>query len=306
MLRINRHKSWGGRSFDEKRKPVDECPTNGLERSGFLPPRAFVSLQLIPKQMLSLKRPLAFFDLETTGLNQATDRIVEIAVLKVMPDGTSQMLHQRINPEMPIPAETSKIHGIYDVDVKDMPTFREFAPKVNEFMRDCDFAGYNSNYFDLPMLVEEFLRVEVDFDIMHRKFVDVQTIFHKNEPRDLKAAYRFYCGKDLENAHSAEADITATYEILLSQLERYPEVKNDVDFLHRYTARNNKSVDLAGRIVYNDKNQEVFNFGKHKGLPVEEVFAREPGYYQWMMDGDFPNYTKKVITAIRLRSFNKK
>ncbi len=255
---------------------------------------------------LNLKRPLAIFDLETTGLNQATDRIVEVAVLKVLPGGTSQMLHQRINPEMPIPAETSKIHGIFDADVAEMPTFKEFAPKLNDFMRDCDFAGYNSNYFDLPVLVEEFMRVDVDFDISQRKFIDVQTIFHKNEPRDLKAAYRFYCGKDLENAHSADADTTATYEILLSQLDRYSELKNDVDFLHRYTSRNNKSVDLAGRIVLNDKNIEVFNFGKHKGRPVEEVFAKEPGYYQWMMDGDFPNYTKKVITNIRLRAFNKK
>lgn len=255
---------------------------------------------------LNLKRPLAIFDLETTGLNQATDRIVEVAVLKVLPDGTSQMLHQRINPEMPIPAETSKIHGIFDADIVDMPTFKEFAAKLNAFMRDCDFAGYNSNYFDLPVLVEEFMRVDVDFDISQRKFVDVQTIFHKNEPRDLKAAYRFYCGKDLENAHSADADTTATYEILMSQLDRYSELKNDVDFLHRYTSRNNKSVDLAGRIVLNDKNIEVFNFGKHKGRAVEEVFAKEPGYYQWMMDGDFPNYTKKVITNIRLRAFNKK
>lgn len=255
---------------------------------------------------LNLKRPLAFFDLETTGINTATDRIVEISVLKALPDGTSQLLTQRINPEMKIPAEVSKIHGIYDADVADMPTFREFAPQLNEFMRQCDFAGYNSNHFDLPLLVEEFLRVDVDFELEGRKFVDIQTIFHKNEPRDLKAAYKFYCGKELMNAHSAEADTTATYEILMSQLDRYEELKNDVDFLHRYTARNNKSVDLANRIVYNDKGVEVFNFGKHKGRAVAEVFAMEPGYYNWMMDGDFPRYTKKVITSIRLRAFNNK
>lgn len=255
---------------------------------------------------LNLKRPLAFFDLETTGINTATDRIVEISVLKAMPDGTSQILTQRINPEMKIPAEVSKIHGIFDADVVDMPAFREFAPQLNDFMRNCDFAGYNSNHFDLPLLVEEFLRVDVDFDLEGRKFVDIQTIFHKNEPRDLKAAFKFYCGKELLNAHSAEADTTATYEILMSQLDRYEELKNDVEFLHRYTARNNKGVDLANRIVYNEKGIEVFNFGKHKGRAVADVFAQEPGYYNWMMDGDFPRYTKKVITSIRLRAFNNK
>jgi DNA polymerase-3 subunit epsilon len=255
---------------------------------------------------LNLKRPLAFFDLETTGINTATDRIVEISVLKAMPDGTSQILTQRINPEMKIPAEVSKIHGIFDTDVTDMPTFQDFAPQLNDFMRGCDFAGYNSNHFDLPLLVEEFLRVDVDFDLEGRKFVDIQTIFHKNEPRDLKAAFRFYCGKELLNAHSAEADTTATYEILMSQLDRYEELKNDVEFLHRYTSRNNKTVDLANRIVYNDKGVEVFNFGKHKGRSVADVFAQEPGYYNWMMDGDFPRYTKKIITSIRLRAFNNK
>lgn len=242
---------------------------------------------------LNLKRPLTFFDLETTGINTATDRIVEISVLKAMPDGTSQILTQRINPEMKIPAEVSKIHGIFDADVVDMPTFRDFAPQLNDFMRNCDFAGYNSNHFDLPLLVEEFLRVDVDFDLEGRKFVDIQTIFHKNEPRDLKAAFKFYCGKELLNAHSAEADTTATYEILMSQLDRYEELKNDVEFLHRYTARNNKGVDLANRVVYNDKGVEVFNFGKHKGRSVADVFAQEPGYYNWMMDGDFRVTPKK-------------
>lgn len=254
---------------------------------------------------LNLTKPIAFFDLETTGINLAKDRIVEIAVLKVSPGNHKEILSQRINPCMPIPAETSAIHGIFEKDIADKPTFAEFAQELDKFMVNCDFGGYNSNYFDIPVLVEEFLRVGVDFDLTNRKFIDVQAIFHKNEPRDLKAAYRFYCGKDLINAHSAEADITATYEILLAQLDRYPEVKNDMEFLHRYTSRNNKMVDLAGRIVFNDKNEEVFNFGKHKGTPVAKVFEREPSYYQWMMDGDFTLSTKRVITKIRLSSFNK-
>lgn len=255
---------------------------------------------------LNLTRPLAFFDLETTGLQIGKDRIVEISVLKVMPDNTSKILTQRINPEIPIPEQTSAIHHIYDKDVREMPNFETFAPKLHQYLTDCDFAGYNSNYFDIPVLVEEFLRVGIDFDMNGRKFIDVQSIFHQNEPRDLKAAYKFYCGKELLNAHSAEADTTATYEILKAQLERYTHVKNDTAFLHRYTARNNKNVDWAGRIVLNDKQEEVFNFGKHKGVPVETVFMKEPNYYQWMMDGDFPLYTKKVITKIRLRLFNNK
>lgn len=255
---------------------------------------------------LDLRRPLAFIDLETTGIRIGIDRIVEIAVLKVNPDQSIDQLTQRINPGIPIPAATTKIHGISDEDVANEPTFNEFAPTLNQFLNDCDFAGYNSNYFDIPMLVEEFLRVGVDYDLEGKKFVDVQAIFHKNEPRDLKAAYRFYCGKDLVNAHSAEADITATYEILVAQLERYSELKTDVDFLHRYTARNNKSVDLIGRIVYNEEGKEVFNFGKHKGKEVGAVFRAEPMYYNWMMDGDFPEYTKRVITKIRLREFGSK
>ncbi len=252
---------------------------------------------------LNLTRPLAFFDIESTGLNIGQDRIVEISVLKVMPDGSENQITQRINPGMPIPAVTTAIHGISDADVADCPTFEVFAPELNAFMSNCDFAGYNSNYFDIPMLVEEFMRVGVDFDLAGRKLVDVQSIFHQNEPRDLKAAYRFYCNGDLTNAHSADADTRATYEILKSQLDRYSVLKNDVAFLHKYTSRNNKSVDLAGRIVMNDKNVEVFNFGKYKGQSVAEVFTKEPGYYNWMMDGDFPSYTKKVITQIRLRTF---
>ncbi|MFM8493014.1 MAG: exonuclease domain-containing protein [Bacteroidota bacterium] len=254
--------------------------------------------------MLQLTRPLAFIDLETTGLSISSDRIVEISVLRAMPDGTTQTLTQRINPEMPIPMEVTKIHGIRDEDVANEPTFKEFSPKLMQFMQHCDFAGYNSGYFDLPMLAEELMRAGQDFDWTDVRMIDVQTIFHKNEPRDLKAAYRFYCQKDLEGAHSAEVDIHATYEILLGQLDRYPELKRDVDFLHRYTIRNNQSVDLAGRVVRDAQGREVFSFGKYKGQAVAEVFARDKGYYQWMMDGDFPAYTKKIITRIRLNALN--
>lgn len=249
---------------------------------------------------LSLVRPLVFFDLETTGLKIGVDRIVEISLLKALPNGDIKQITQLINPEMPIPKVSTDIHGITDNDVVNAPTFKAFANKLNDFLIDCDFAGYNSNYFDIPVLVEEFLRVGVDFEIKGRKFIDVQSIFHQNEPRDLKAAYKFYCEKELIGHHGAEADIKATYEILLSQLQRYPHIQNDVAFLHRYTSRNNRSVDLAGRIVLNDQDIEVFNFGKHKGVPVKEVLKKEPGYYDWMMKGEFPNYTKKVLTGIKL------
>ncbi len=255
---------------------------------------------------LNLTRPLAFIDLETTGIDLTKDRIVEIGILKAMPDGSTQTLTQRINPTIPIPKHVSDIHGIFDADIKDSPTFKTYANELNNFLLHCDFAGYNSNYFDIPILFEEFARAETDFDIEHRKFIDVQAIFHKNEPRDLKAAYRFYCQKTLENAHTAQADVTATYEILLSQLDHYPDLKNDVAFLHRYTARNNKMVDLAGRIVLNEKEIEVFNFGKHKGRSVQEVFEKEPTYYHWMMQGDFTAHTKQIITKIRLRKINQK
>ena len=254
---------------------------------------------------LNLTRPLAFFDLETTGINTNTDRIVEISILKIMPDGAQLTLTRRINPERPIPPEVSKIHGITDEDVKDMPTFKQAAKEFANFIGGADLAGYNSNKFDIPMLVEEFLRAEVDFSIEGRKMVDVQNIFHKKEQRTLSAAYKFYCNKEIENAHSAEADIKATYEVLLGQLERYPDLQNDVAFLHEYTSRNS-NVDLAGRIVYNAKGIEVFNFGKHKDKPVTEVFTIEPSYYDWMMKGEFAYDTKRVITAIRLRNFNTK
>jgi len=260
--------------------------------------------------MLNLKRPLAFFDLETTGVNVASDRIVEISILKAMPDGSEQVKTLRVNPEMPIPLASSLIHGIYDEDIKDAPTFKEIGQEVADFLQDADLAGYNSNKFDIPVLMEEFLRAGIDFDIEHRKFVDVQNIFHQMEQRTLKAAYKFYCDKVLEQAHSAEADVRATYHVLLAQVERYDgkewedksgnksiPIKNDIAALHQFT-NINKPVDFAGRILYDDDGIEVFSFGKHKGKSVCEVFKIEPSYYSWMMQGDFPRYTKRCIERI--------
>lgn len=248
---------------------------------------------------MKLTRPIAFIDLETTGVNVASDRIVEIAILKIMPNGDKEMKSMRINPTIPIPPETTVIHGITDEDVKDSPVFKDVAKQIYAFLEGCDLGGYNSNKFDVPVLAEEFLRCDVEFDVSTRKLVDVQNIFHRMEQRTLAAAYQFYCGKPLVNAHSAAADIEATYQVLEAQLERYPELKTDTDFLADFSSRTN-NVDLAGRIIYNSKNIPVFNFGKHNGKPVTEVFTKEPSYYSWMMSGDFPLYTKKVITKIRL------
>ncbi len=261
---------------------------------------------------LNLTKPLAFFDLETTGINVGSDRIVEISIMRVNPDNSTDILTKKVNPTIPIPEFNSKIHGIYDKDVIGCPTFKELAPQLAQFLINCDLAGFNSNKFDVPMLVEEFLRAEIDFDLKNRKLIDVQNIFHLMEPRNLSAAYKFYCDKPLENAHTAEADTIATYEIFKAQLERYQNVeqvdekgnvfkpvKNDMAVLSELTART-KNADLAGRIAFNDKGQEVFNFGKHKDKPVREVFEKEPSYYNWMMQGDFPLYTKKIITQIRL------
>ena len=250
---------------------------------------------------LNLKRPIVFFDLETTGVDTSKDRIVEISMIKVMPDGSKDVKTRRINPEMPIPAEATAVHGITDEDVKNEPTFRQLAKSLAQFIQGCDFGGFNSNRFDLPVLVEEFLRAGVDVDLKRRKFVDVQNIFHKKEQRTLVAAYKFYCDKDLTDAHSAAADTMATYEVLCAQLDRYDDLENDTDFLAEYSERE-KVVDYAGRIIYNDKGEEVFGFGKYRGQKVEEVFRREPSYYAWMMEGDFPLYTKKVITEIRMRA----
>ncbi len=253
---------------------------------------------------LQLKNPLIFFDLETTGINIASDRIVEISWLKVQPDGRESIQTQLVNPTIPIDPRATAIHGISDEDVKDQPTFSEMARKLANEFEGCDFAGYNSNKFDIPLLAEEFLRAGVDFDLRKRKFIDVQVIFHKMEQRTLAAAYQFYCQKVLEDAHSAEADTRATYEILKAQLDRYGQLENDVDFLSGFSTQN-RSVDLAGRIIYDDKDVEVFNFGKYKGEPVEEVLKKDPGYFGWILNGDFPLYTKKVLTNIKLRAFGK-
>lgn len=250
---------------------------------------------------LELKNPIIFFDLETTGVDTSKDRIVEISLVKVMPDGEQETKTRRINPEMPIPPASTAIHGITDEDVKDAPRFREVAKSLAQYIEGCDLGGFNSYKFDLPLLAEEFLRAGVDIDLKKRKMIDVQNIFHKMEQRTLVAAYKFYCDKDLQDAHSAEADTLATYEVLLAQLARYPDdLKNDVDFLADFSLRS-KFVDYAGRVVYDDKGVEVFAFGKHRGRSVAEVFRKEPSYYSWIMDGDFPQYTKKVVTEIRLR-----
>ena len=254
---------------------------------------------------LNLKNPLVFFDLETTGIDIAKDRIVEISMVKVMPNGEEIVKTRRINPGMPIPPESTAIHGITDEDVKDCPKFKEIAKSLAAQIEGCDLAGFNSNRFDIPMLAEEFLRAGVDVDLNRRKFIDVQTIFHKMEQRNLTAAYKFYRNKDLTNAHSAEADTMATYEVLKAQFDRYPELENDVNFLSKYSSFTN-NVDFAGRMVYNEKGQEVINFGKYKGRLVEEVLKSDPSYYSWMMNGDFPLNTKKMLTEIRLRGFNKK
>ncbi len=248
---------------------------------------------------LKLKRPLAFFDLETTGLDIAKDRIVEISILKVSPDGKEETYTRRINPTIPMSKQASEITGITDDDLKNMPTFKEVAPEIVKFLENCDIAGYNSNKFDIPLLAEEFIRAEVDFDFSKRKIIDVQVIYHKKEQRTLKAAYKFYCDKDLENAHSAEADTYATYEILKKQIERYDDLGDDVNSLSAFSFHT-RNVDFVGRIIYNDDDVPVFNFGKYKGKPVAEVLKKDPGYYGWMMNANFPLYTKKVLTKIRL------
>ena len=254
---------------------------------------------------LNLKNPIVFFDLETTGTNINSDRIVEICYLKVYPNGNEESKTMRINPEMHIPAEASAVHGIYDEDVADCPTFKEVARSIANDIEGCDLAGFNSNRFDIPVLAEEFLRADVDIDMSRRKFVDVQVIFHKMEQRTLSAAYKFYCGKNLEDAHTADADTRATYEVLMSQLDRYPELQNDVAFLSDYSSFN-KNVDFAGRMVYDDKGVEVFNFGKYKGMSVADVLRRDPGYYSWILNSDFTLNTKAMLTKIRLREFTQK
>jgi DNA polymerase-3 subunit epsilon len=250
---------------------------------------------------LKLHRPLAFFDLETTGILIGFDRIIEIGIVRLLPDGNQTSKSWRINPEMPIPEAASKIHGIYDKDVADCPTFKEVANDINQYLNQVDLAGYNSNRFDIPMLVDEFLRAGIDFDIRSRKLIDVQQIFHKMEPRTLSAAYKFYCNEELENAHSALADVNATLKVLEAQLEKYSDkLQSDTAFLHQF-CNNSKNVDLAGRIIFDEQQREVFNFGKYKGKLVTEVFKNDPSYYDWMLKGDFSRDTKQIITKLRLR-----
>ncbi|WMJ73760.1 3'-5' exonuclease [Cytophagaceae bacterium ABcell3] len=266
---------------------------------------------------LKLKKPLVFFDLETTGTNITNDRIVELSFIKVMPNGERITKTSRINPTIPIPLESSLIHGIYDEDVQDKPTFKSIAASLNKFLEGCDLAGFNVIRFDIPVLVEEFLRAGVEFDICNRKIVDAQRIFHLMEPRTLTAAYKFYCNKELEGAHGAEADTKATVDVLYAQIERYQNCKikdgkgkeyvpitNDIDELHNLTA--SQFADLAGRIAFNDKGEEIFNFGKYKNQRVCDVLQRDPSYYDWMMKGDFSLNTKKKLTEIKLRGFNLK
>jgi DNA polymerase III subunit epsilon len=270
------------------------------------------------RMKLELRNPIVFLDLETTGINVASDRIVELAFLKIHTDGREEEKLMRINPEMPIPERATAVHGITNEDIKDSPTFKSVAKSLAQFIEGCDLAGFNSNRFDIPLLAEEFLRADVDIDLKKRKFIDVQAIFHKMEKRTLAAAYKLYCNKPLEDAHSAMADTKATYEVLKAQLDCYQDTEyednngkvskpivNDMDQLSDFSCYD-RNVDFMGRIVLDEKGVEVFNFGKNKGIPVEKVLKDQPGYYGWIMNGDFPLYTKKVLTAIKLRAFNQK
>ena len=249
---------------------------------------------------LNLTRPIVFFDLETTGINIATDKIVEISILKVFPNGNKESKTWLVNPEIEIPQESINVHGITNEKVVTEPTFKELASEVNEMIADADLAGFNSNRFDIPLLAEELMRVGIDFDMKNRKAIDVQVIFHKKEQRTLGAGYQFYCGKELEGAHGAEADTNATYEILLAQLDKYDDIENSVEALSNFSTHGIRA-DFAGFILMNDEHQEVFSFGKYKGRIVEEVLKENPGYNNWIQNSDFPLYTKKVLREIKER-----
>lgn len=266
---------------------------------------------------IKLTKPLAVFDIESTGVVVGSDRIVEIFILRIDPDGSENEYYALLNPGIPIPPATTAIHGISDADVAGKPYFKDVAHEMMQFLNNCDLAGYNSNKFDIPLLVEEFFRCGVEFDYSKRRFLDVMGIFHKMEPRNLKAAYKFYCGKTIENAHSADADTRATWEILKAQLNRYENVEiedqdgniivpivNDIEALSKFS-KTTKNADLVGHIQFNDKGEDIFAFGKYKGQKVEDVFRREPQYYDWMMKSSFPESTKRYISAIKLRGFNK-
>jgi len=254
--------------------------------------------------MLQLTKPLAFIDLETTGINLATDRIIEIAIIKVLPDGKRSIKRKLINPGMPIPKQSSDVHGITDEMIKDAPAFKDVAHELKQMLDGCDIAGYNSNRFDIPLLVEEFLRADVDFDMKGRRLLDVQNIFHKMEQRTLSAAYKFYCNKNLDGAHGAEVDASATHEILIAQLKRYPDLGTSIDSVLKLIGEE-AIVDFARRFIM-ENGVEIFNFGKYKGKAVADVLKSEPQYYDWMMKGDFPQYTKQKLTEIRTRSLLKK
>jgi DNA polymerase-3 subunit epsilon len=253
--------------------------------------------------MLKLKKPLVVFDLETTGISTSNDKIVELYMIKLAPDGSREDMHKYVNPGRPIPPEVTAIHGISDEMVKDKPTFGELAPKIFEFIKGCDFGGFNSNKFDMPMLVEELMRVGIEPDLMGVKFVDAQRVFHKMEPRNLSAAYRYYCDKELLNAHSAKADTEATLEIILAQTERYSEFENTPEAIHEFT-KQDQLVDLAGRFVRDPEGVVYFNFGKYRGKKFEEVMKKDHGYYDWMMRGEFPAQTKKVMSILKLKMSN--
>ena len=244
---------------------------------------------------LKLVKPIVFFDLETTGLQIAKDRIIEIAILKIFPNGNKESKKWLINPTIPIPKETTKIHGITDKKVENKPTFSDIADEINKIIHNCDLAGYNSNKFDIPLLAEEFLRIGIDFNMKNRKSIDIQNIFHKMEERTLVAAYKFYCNKKLENAHSAESDTNATHEILLAQLDKYEELKNDIDFLADFSEKNGKCVDIAGFIRYNKQGVEILSFGKYKNITLKKIWSENPGYFSWFNQADFPLYTKNVM-----------
>ncbi|AIY13425.1 MULTISPECIES: 3'-5' exonuclease [Cellulophaga] len=254
---------------------------------------------------LKLTRPICFFDLETTGVNVAKDRVVEIAILKIHPNGNKESKTWLVNPEMVIPDEVIAVHGISNEKVANEPTFKELSKEIYNMIKDSDLGGFNSDRFDIPLLAEEMLRAEIDFDMKNRVAVDVQTIFHKMEKRTLGAAYKFYCDKDLIDAHSAAADTNATYEVLLAQLDRYPELENNMKMLAEFSSHK-RTVDFAGFIILDDEEEEVFSFGKHKGKKVHDVLAKEPGYFSWILNADFPLYTKKILTQIKLSKLNNK
>ena len=254
---------------------------------------------------LNLFRPLCFFDLETTGINITNDRIVEIGILKIFPDGKTKEMNKLVNPEMTIPKEASDIHGITNDKVDSMPTFKQISKEIYSFIEESDLAGFNSDRFDIPLLVEEFLRAEVDFNFKKMLTIDVQTIFHKMEQRTLSAALKFYCKRENEKAHSAMNDTRATYNVLMAQLEKYSDLEPNVKFLNEFSSRN-KSADYAGFIIFNDIERECFGFGKYKGKEVEEVLKQDPGYFGWVLKSDFPRFTKKILTEIRLRNLNTK